>query len=627
MSYEVRASQIILRAFDPFLRLSEDESQYIGKSEEFKIPKIDVSTIIKLCDETIECYIAEEKKRREQNGMSHLLNIPLPTYVVGDLHGNLHDFFRILSKINSLCDNFNQAQDLKKKELAASNETKKKAKKKTTLYEKRFLFLGDYVDRGEYSLELIMILFALKIQYPEQFFLIRGNHEFTSVNSQYGFLNELVSTYGGIGTRLRRKSHFEKDIQKSDIDDDRMIEPNEVEQNSISHSSSNFGDGNMIWRKFNQAFEYIPLAAVLGDRYFCIHGGLSPHLTSLESLGSIPYPLDEITPGLVSDLLWSDPSSVISEFVTNPRGAGVSYGDRAMKTFLTITGLKKIIRAHEKQMNGIKVKKHIITVFSTSGYSDSNQGGFCFIKRTKRSMSAKYSDSNSDYDKISDDDPNPDLESDSYVEEEEEQNEQQYPKSQYYKALHPSQSFRSVHLSDQHFVRRISSSYSARALEAGNEFQRHSDSNLMLNTFTPYAGAESYSRICPLQKKKNSVFKCFIYDCQETPKRSEAFFYDYIIPLQKIKYVHSANGGLEIRNNCVDEDDKLNIDQCTSSFNSSNETYNNTPSSLNKEIIKPVVKLHTVKSFLTTNRINSRPTSSRRTTRNPLQNNRCNSPF
>ena len=130
MSYEVRASQIILRAFDPFLRLTEEESQYIGKSEDFKIPKIDVSTIIKLCDETIECYITEEKKRREENGMSHLLNIPLPAYVIGDLHGNLHDFFRILSKINLICNNFNEAQDLKKKDLSTLNETKKKTKKK-----------------------------------------------------------------------------------------------------------------------------------------------------------------------------------------------------------------------------------------------------------------------------------------------------------------------------------------------------------------------------------------------------------------------------------------------------------------------------------------------------------------
>lgn len=616
MNCDTRASQIILRAFDPFLHLTEEESQYIGKSEEFKIPKIDVSTIIKLCDETIECYIAEGKKREANNEMIHLLNIPLPAYVIGDLHGNLHDFIRILSKINSICENQNEKQDLIK-EPQSSNENKQKTKKKKTLYEKRFLFLGDYVDRGDYSLELIMILFALKIQYPNQFFLIRGNHEFTSVNSQYGFLNELVETYGGIGTRIRRKSHFDKDYIKPDFDDDRGSDNSsdsdtKSQPNSISGSSSatNFGDGNMIWRKFNQAFEYIPLAAVLGDKYFCIHGGLSPHLTSLLALQTIPYPLDEITPGLVSDLLWSDPSSVISEFVTNPRGAGVSYGVRAMKTFLTVVGLRKILRAHEKQMNGIKVKKHIVTIFSTSGYSESNQGGFCYIKKSRPSINMKDSDSNSDYDRISDSDPNPDLDSDSYSETNS-IDESQSSKSHQARMLHPSQSSRSVQLTPDQasLIKGISASYSSI-----QDLPVPSDANHILNTFTSYKNeGDNGIIIYPKMKKKKSPIKCFIYDCRETPKRSEAIFYDYLVSSQRLKYVHSANGGIEIRNNCADEDGIL-IDQCNPSLNS---VSSNPVGSSNA---RPVVKLHSVKSYLATNtisssRVNSRPSSARKVSR------------
>ncbi|OHT09366.1 Ser/Thr protein phosphatase [Tritrichomonas foetus] len=292
MKNKQNAAHVVLRAFDPILHLTEEESQFIGTK--IKIPLIDATTVIQLCEQTIEVFRSMHP--------THIMSLNLPMYVVGDLHGNLHDFIRIWSRIN------NQ-------------------------YDQQYLFLGDYVDRGNFSIEICLILFALKIQYPEQIFMIRGNHEFTSVNSKYGFLDEVKKVYGD----------------------------------------------ETVYKKINQVFNYIPLSAVISDTFFCVHGGLSPYLNSLKDIRKIPMPLDSITEGLVGDLVWSDPTEAVSEYVSNPRGVGIAFGERMIKQFFKNTNLKMIVRAHEKIKKGIRQEKRIITIFSTSGYSKKNSGGFCYF--------------------------------------------------------------------------------------------------------------------------------------------------------------------------------------------------------------------------------------------------------
>lgn len=375
MNYEASAAQLILRGFNPFLYLTEDETQFIGEQDDLKIPKFSFSLILKLCDETIDYYITEEKQRRAQNRFPHLLEIPLPAYAIGDLHGNFHDLIRIWSKINFLHDTYSQT-DLK--------NPKPQPKRFESIFDQKFIFLGDYVDRGQFSLEIVLLLFALKIQYPQNFYLLRGNHEFASINGKYGFLNELVDAYGGIGADDRpvEPGKGKHDTYDADFDDFKFdFDPKQPSKQKIttfnSQDMSLYGTGNVLWKKINQVFNYFPLAAIAGDQFFCVHGGLSPHLTSLQEIGKIPYPLNSITPGLVCDLVWSDPTNAVSEFVANPRGVGVAFGKQAMLNFFKATNLQRIVRAHEKQERGIRSFKHIVTIFSTSGYSHNNRGGFC----------------------------------------------------------------------------------------------------------------------------------------------------------------------------------------------------------------------------------------------------------
>lgn len=124
----------------------------------------------------------------------------------------------------------------------------------------RFVFLGDYVDRGHHSIECISLVFALKViwitkqhnfqlyflqvVYPTNYILLRGNHETKSINYTYGFREELVNRLGPI-------------------------------------------DGFEIWERFNVAFSWMPLACLVGHKILCMHGGISPKLHSLKEINEV----------------------------------------------------------------------------------------------------------------------------------------------------------------------------------------------------------------------------------------------------------------------------------------------------------------------------------------------------
>ncbi|CAI0392797.1 unnamed protein product, partial [Linum tenue] len=109
--------------------------------------------------------------------------------------------------------------------------------------EANYLFLGDYVDRGKQSLETICLLLAYKIKYPENFFLLRGNHECASINRIYGFYDE-----------CKRRFNVR------------------------------------LWKSFTDAFNCLPVAALIDDKILCMHGGLSPDLTHLDQIRILPRP-------------------------------------------------------------------------------------------------------------------------------------------------------------------------------------------------------------------------------------------------------------------------------------------------------------------------------------------------
>jgi serine/threonine-protein phosphatase PP1 catalytic subunit len=128
-----------------------------------------------------------------------------------------------------------------------------------------YLFLGDYVDRGKQSLEVVCLLFAYKIKYPENFFLLRGNHECAGINRIYGFYDE-----------CRRRFSVK------------------------------------MWKQFCNTFNCLPCCAVIDDKIICMHGGLSPELSQMEQIANIARPCDVPDTGLLCDILWADPDPSIT---------------------------------------------------------------------------------------------------------------------------------------------------------------------------------------------------------------------------------------------------------------------------------------------------------------------------
>jgi predicted phosphodiesterase len=126
-----------------------------------------------------------------------------------------------------------------------------------------YLFCGDYVDRGKQSIETISLLLAYKIQYPENFFILRGNHESAGINRIYGFYDECKRRY------------------------------------SIR-----------LWKTFSDVFNCLPVSALVDEKILCMHGGLSPELTNLQQIADLQRPCDVPDSGLLCDLLWSDPSPI-----------------------------------------------------------------------------------------------------------------------------------------------------------------------------------------------------------------------------------------------------------------------------------------------------------------------------
>ena len=166
--------------------------------------------------------------------------------------------------------------------------------------ESNYLFLGDYVDRGKQSLETICLMFAYKIKYPENFFLLRGNHECASVNRIYGFYDE-----------CKRRFNVK------------------------------------LWKVFTDCFNCLPVAALIDGKILCMHGGLSPDLNTLDQIRNLQRPADVPETGLLCDLLWSDPSRDIRGWGINDRGVSYTFGHETVKEFLEKHDLDLICRAHQ----------------------------------------------------------------------------------------------------------------------------------------------------------------------------------------------------------------------------------------------------------------------------------------
>ena len=188
-----------------------------------------------------------------------------------------------------------------------------------------YLFLGDYVDRGSHSVETISLLLCLKLRYPDRITLLRGNHESRQITQVYGFYTECIRKYSS----------------------------------------------PRVWAAITDAFDYLPIAAVIGDRIFAVHGGLSPSINILDQLrilnrfGEIPHD------GPIADIMWSDPDSEREGFSVSPRGAGYVFGHDVVLKFLWLNKLEHICRAHQLCMTGYQLlfkDECMSTVWSAPNY-------------------------------------------------------------------------------------------------------------------------------------------------------------------------------------------------------------------------------------------------------------------
>ena len=229
-----------------------------------------------------------------------LLELPSEIVIVGDLHGNIDDLIRIFER-------------LKYPPIT------------------KYLFLGDYVDRGQNSVEVMIFLLCLKVLYPDSIYLLRGNHESRSLTNFYGFEEEVKEKYN-----------------------------------------------ENIYEYFIEMFYELPLCAIVGQRIFCVHGGISPSLFTLDILKNLEKPGEIGINGLFCDLVWSDPDGNIDGFQESHRGCGCLFGANVLEQFLAANDLDLLVRSHESCDEGYSwpfvedenYAESCITIFSNSDYCE-----------------------------------------------------------------------------------------------------------------------------------------------------------------------------------------------------------------------------------------------------------------
>lgn len=236
-----------------------------------------------LCEKIKEILIEE----------SNVQPVSAPVTICGDIHGQFHDLLELFEKGGQIPDT-------------------------------RYVFMGDFVDRGYNSVETFQLLLCLKLKYPHCITLLRGNHETRGVTSVYGFYEETMRKYGNANP----------------------------------------------WKYCTEVFDYLGIGAVIEGKIFCIHGGLSPQIKTLDQIRLIDRRMEVPHEGPFSDLMWSDPED-IETWAVSPRGAGYLFGHKVTTEFNQINDLDLVARAHQLVMDGFKYwfkDSNLVTVWSAPNY-------------------------------------------------------------------------------------------------------------------------------------------------------------------------------------------------------------------------------------------------------------------
>ncbi|CAR26204.1 hypothetical protein ZYGR_0H00110 [Zygosaccharomyces rouxii] len=246
---------------------------------------------------------------REEPTILELSNVKSPASTIsvcGDTHGQFYDVLNIFRKYGKVNERHT------------------------------YLFNGDFVDRGSWSCEVALLFYCLKILYPKNIYLNRGNHESNNMNKIYGFEDECKYKYS-----------------------------------------------QRLFDMFSQSFESLPLGAVINDDYLVMHGGLpSDENCTLEDLKKINRFSQPPKEGAFMELLWSDPFEG-KGFGPSQRGLGSAFGYDITENFLRKNQLRKVFRSHEVRMGGVKFEHNgkLVTVFSAPNYCDSqnNKGAIIHV--------------------------------------------------------------------------------------------------------------------------------------------------------------------------------------------------------------------------------------------------------
>jgi len=235
------------------------------------------------------------------------MGLEAPMKICGDIHGQFHDLLRLF-------------------EYGGIPP------------ESNYLFLGDLVDRGKQGLESVTLLWAYKVKYPENMFILRGNHECASITRIYGFYDECKRRYN-----------------------------------------------IKMWKTFCDVFNCMPIASLIDEKIFCFHG-LSPELNNLDQIRRIVRPTDVPDTGLVCDLLWGDPDKDIAGWAENDRGVSFIFGPDVVSSFLQKHDMDLCVRAHQVVEEGYEffAKRQLITLFSAPNYCGEfdNAGAMMSIDET-----------------------------------------------------------------------------------------------------------------------------------------------------------------------------------------------------------------------------------------------------
>ena len=261
----------------------QDLDNYISALFECKI--LSETCLQALCIKVREILVKQD----------NIKTVSCPVTICGDIHGQFYDLQELFKIGGSLPDT-------------------------------NYLFLGDYVDRGFFSCEVIELLLTLQVRYPLRITILRGNHESRLCSQVYGFYDECLKKYNG---------------------------------------------NSRIWKLLTSTFDYLPIAALVNKQILCFHGGLSPNAVELKDISNIDRIKEPPHEGILCDTLWSDPhDDPNGGWNISPRGCGYIWGHDISKQFNYVNGLQLISRAHQLVMEGYNWchNKNVVTIFSAPNY-------------------------------------------------------------------------------------------------------------------------------------------------------------------------------------------------------------------------------------------------------------------